>query len=215
MPPTYGWNKWVTRGKGLIEDLWNLKKIKFFQESCNTYYYSLYYFLVLLIESLQTIFCISVQTRMNMTNKYRICMHVNMTNKYRICMHVNMTNKYRICRCPRIYAAVFCMNWKRAGNFVKLFCFDNGFCCFCSFWFQLDCFCYRMNNKRKIWIWLTQDIRIIQTSVSIICLSFASVDIHADLGLAEADNADLGLNNSDILLSLIQYLNICPNTTSI
>jgi hypothetical protein len=38
-----------------------------------------------------------------------------------------------------------------------------------------------------------QDIRIIQTSVNVICLSFAS-----------ADNADLDLNNSDILLSLIQ-----------
>jgi hypothetical protein len=72
---------------------------------------------------------------------------MNITNKSRICMHACEHDKYRICRCPRIFAAIFCMNWKKTGNFVKLFCFDNGFC---SFWFQLDCFCYRMNSKRII-----------------------------------------------------------------
>jgi hypothetical protein len=128
--------------------------------SNNRVYYSLYYFLVfLLVESLQIIFRISD-------------------------LHVNMTNKYRIC--PRIFAAVFCMNWKRAGNFVKLFCLDKGFCCFGSFWFQLDCSCYRMNNKR-----------IIEFGLRRISQNYSNLGQHYH-------NADLGLNNSDILPSLIQ-----------
>jgi hypothetical protein len=77
------------------------------------------------------------------------------------------------------------MNWKRAVN-LNYFVLTMASAASARFGFNLIGFFYRMNNK-------TQDIRIIQTSVSIICLSFAS-----------GNNADLGLNNSDILLSLIQ-----------
>jgi hypothetical protein len=44
-----------------------------------------------------------------------------------------------------------------------------------------------------------QDIRIIQTEVSIICFSETEVSVNIYRSKAEADNADRGLNNSDIL----------------
>jgi hypothetical protein len=87
-----------------------------------------------LVESLQIIFRISVQTWTWQINLVSACEHDK----------INIVSVGARVFLQRYFAWI----GKERGNFVKLVCFDNGF--FCSFWFQLDCFCYRMNNKRII-----------------------------------------------------------------